>query len=114
MLIRKPKPCDISTLHQLAVTSTGSAIGLTIEDLHDSIFGIDSNKMKENLGVRYQDDLEGNLPFCQAYLAEVNKEVVGFIIFHYFYSPWLGHCVYMDDLFVKQAHPRKGKFHQTS
>lgn len=37
---------------------------------------------------------------CEAILAEVNGEVVGFAIYYTSYSTWKGPCMYLEDLYL--------------
>ncbi len=40
---------------------------------------------------------------CDAFVAEYENEVVGFALYYISYSTWKGKCVYLEDLYVKEA-----------
>ena len=41
-------------------------------------------------------------------VAELDREVVGFYITYTSYSTWNGRCLYLEDLYIKEVHRRKG------
>lgn len=49
----------------------------------------------ENLA---KDLFENN--YCNAFVAELDGEVVGFSLYYISYSTWKGACVYLEDLYV--------------
>lgn len=46
--------------------------------------------------------------YCEAIVAELDNEIVGFAIFYTSYSTWKGPCIYLEDLFVLEAHRKSG------
>ena len=55
------------------------------------------------------ENLFGDRPFAEAFLADVDGDSVGFAVFHHSFSTFLARPgVYLEDLFVKPAHRRRG------
>ena len=50
----------------------------------------------------------GNNPVYWAYVAEVEKEVVGFALYHIRYSTWKGQRMYLEDIIVTENWRGKG------
>lgn len=104
---------DVEMLHKMVVESTDSKTSLTLEDLRKALRRDNPSqasvepKFPEIYINKYQ--LETDAPACQAFLAKVENLNVGYIIFHYHYSPWLGHTAAIDDVFVERQYRRKGK-----
>lgn len=46
--------------------------------------------------------------YCEALVAELDNEIIGFTIFYTSYSTWKGPCIYLEDLFVLEAHRKSG------
>src|SRR5262249_56930284 len=58
---------------------------------------------------RLREHLVGPRPFAEVLLAEDGGQVVGFALFFYNYSTFLGQPgFYLEDLFVQPAHRGKG------
>jgi GNAT superfamily N-acetyltransferase len=49
-----------------------------------------------------------DLHICEAIVAELEGEVVGFALYYTNYSTWKGACLYLEDFYVKDIHRRKG------
>jgi GNAT superfamily N-acetyltransferase len=49
-----------------------------------------------------------DLHICEALVAELEGEVVGFALYYTNYSTWKGACLYLEDFYVKDIHRRKG------
>ena len=45
---------------------------------------------------------------CEAIVCELEDDIVGFALFYTSYSTWKGKCMYLEDLYVREAHRRKG------
>ncbi len=50
----------------------------------------------------------GNHPIYNAYVAEVDKAIVGIAVFYTAYSTWKGKYIYLDDLIVTEEFRRYG------
>lgn len=50
-------------------------------------------------------------PVCAAIIAQSGSELVGYLMFHQFYSPWKSRGVYVDHIYVKPTLRRKGKIY---
>lgn len=37
---------------------------------------------------------------CEAFVAEVEREIIGFALYYTAYSTWKGPCIYLEDLYV--------------
>ena len=48
-----------------------------------------------DLGVHLFDE-----KICDAFVAEVDKKIIGFALFYTNYSTWKGKCLYLEDFFV--------------
>lgn len=46
--------------------------------------------------------------YCEAIVAELDNKIVGFTIFYTSYSTWKGPCIYLEDIFVLEAHRQSG------
>lgn len=87
MIIRKALPKDVPAIIDL------------IQELAD--FEKASNEV-----VNTVDELTIDLfteKICSAFVAEVEEQVVGFALYYISYSTWKGKCVYLEDLYVKEA-----------
>lgn len=45
---------------------------------------------------------------CEAFVLELDKTIIGFALFYTSYSTWNGACVYLEDLYIQEAHRRTG------
>jgi GNAT superfamily N-acetyltransferase len=50
----------------------------------------------------------GDKPYFEAQVAEQEGRVVGMAIYYWAYSTWRGKYLYLDDLYVEEAHRRLG------
>lgn len=50
----------------------------------------------------------GNQPLFQAFVAEVDNEVVGMALYYYRYSTWKGKTIHLEDLIVSDDMRKKG------
>jgi GNAT superfamily N-acetyltransferase len=41
---------------------------------------------------------------CEAYVAELDGQIVGFALFYTSYSTWNGACLYLEDLYVQEKY----------
>lgn len=117
IVVRRATVEDIDILHRLIVDSTGGKTRITPQSLMRDLFvEHDSTAFIAN-GVKYDDKsleidpmpLRRNKPVAQAIVAEANKKIVGYLIFHYYYSPWGGHCAFIEDIYTNPAYRRRGK-----
>ena len=51
-----------------------------------------------------EEDGFGDTPFYQAFVAESDRQVVGFSLSFVRYSTWRGKMLYMEDLYVTESH----------
>lgn len=45
---------------------------------------------------------------CECFVAEIDNEIQGFALFYTSYSTWKGRCLYLEDLYVKEANRKSG------
>lgn len=92
MRIRSANESDVTAIHQLIVElavyeRAPDAVINTIESLHNDMF------------VEHR---------CAAFVAEDQDQIVGFALYFFGYSTWKGRTLYLEDLYVKEAHRIKG------
>lgn len=113
--LRGPTTNDVDPLIQMITESTGQRTKLVAESLVDDIIG---PKQCDGPIVKCDDPciefdpnlLASNKPVAQVILAEVENKLVGYLIFHYFYTPWSGHSAFIDDVFVVRDYRNKGQY----
>ncbi|GFN73989.1 hypothetical protein PoB_000049500 [Plakobranchus ocellatus] len=96
IIIRRAKPKDSPQIFQLLLDlavflKSGKDVVLTPEEFHDDLFC--------------------EPPKCQCVVATTAQEsdtIIGYSLFYPVYSAWKGFSLYMEDLFVKPEHRRKG------
>ena len=54
--------------------------------------------------MQLEEDGFGDTAFYQAFIAEIDGEVVGFSLSFVRYSTWRGKMLYMEDLYVTESH----------
>ena len=82
--IRFAKPGDEKAIHELIV-------GLAIfEKAESEVINTPDNLAKD----LFEDKI------CNAFVAEINDEVVGFALWYTSYSTWKGQCLYLEDFYV--------------
>lgn len=59
-----------------------------------------------DLGVHLFDE-----KICDAFVAEVDKKIIGFALFYTNYSTWKGKCLYLEDFFVLPEFREIGRAH---
>lgn len=87
-------------------------IRLAIESDCESILGLIQELAtfeKEPLAVKntveqLRKDGFGKNPLFHAYLAELDGKAIGFSLFFFSYSTWVGKCLYLEDLYVSRDH----------
>lgn len=47
-------------------------------------------------------------PICEAIVAEVDQQVVGFALFYTSYSTWKGRSLYLEDFYVAESQRKQG------
>lgn len=45
---------------------------------------------------------------CYAYVAEMEGEIVGFVLYYISYSTWKGKCLYLEDFYIQPQYRRSG------
>lgn len=112
--MRGPTTNDVDPLIQMITESTGQKTKLAAASLIDDIIG---PKQCDGPIVECDDPsiefnpslLASNKPVTQVILAEVEDKLVGYLIFHYHYSPWNGHNAFIDDIFIVRDYRSKGQ-----
>lgn len=106
VIIREPSTKDVRSLHQLVLDSTDRQSKITEASLYEDLFN--TNLKTGNLEKKCDDksvefDLElvkSDTPPIKAFVAEFQDELIGYILYRYHYSPWVGHSVFIVDTFV--------------
>lgn len=107
---------DADQLYRMLIRSNRGKADITLADLRldlknennldgqletanhwDDSFVIDLNMIKPNCSI------------CQALLAFRGEQMIGYIIYHYYYSPWSGRMPFINDIFVEPHFRRNGK-----
>ena len=113
-IIRKATKNDSDELYDLIIESTGAKTSLTRENFRKDLAGVyglaenDTTQDQSSLGID-KDLWVLNCSVCQAYLAIVDDQVIGYVLFHYFYSPWKSRLAFIDDIYVRPSYRRRGK-----
>ena len=110
--VGNPLVQDVKELHHMIMSSTEGKSHLNHQRLYQSLFGSRVKSITEgSFGIDNESaDAVGSMePSCYAFLAKLDNVTVGYIIFHYHYSPWLGHSAYIDDIYVVETERSKGK-----
>lgn len=112
---REAQPQDINQLYDLIKSSTSNGTKLTERSLYNSLFGWQSNKTgsiaARESGITFDPKLvESNTESCRALVIETDDGLIGYSIFHFHYSPWLGHSTYVDGIYVKNCQKIKGDY----
>lgn len=108
--LRCPNRADVTTLHRMIMESTGGVSKITPESLSSDLFDNesldldDTNKSSEQFRL-----LKSNKPIIQVIVAQEKSELIGHTIFSYYFSPWVGHCLILYDIFVDKVFRLKGK-----
>jgi GNAT superfamily N-acetyltransferase len=56
----------------------------------------------------FREDGFGTDPAFEAFVAEIDGDVIGMCLFHTAYSTWKGKYIYLDDLIVREAFRHQG------
>jgi len=111
-ILRDPTPRDIGKLLELIQESTGGDTKLDSSMLMRDLLcvGYDRPVPKcDDPCIKFDPEVFKNpVPAARAIIAEVERETVGYLIYHYHYSPWMGFGAFVDDVFVSQNFRRKG------
>lgn len=112
--IRKANASDALPLHKSIVKSTNGTSKLTQDQLASCLTNPD--KVRKQLCRQQAGSLKlakldidlvfSNSPVAQAYIAEElagqTSNIVGHLVFHYFYSPWTKRSIYLDSVYVDE------------
>lgn len=60
------------------------------------------NEVKTTENILIEDGFGLN-PLFKCFVAEGNAGIVGFALYYFRYSTWKGKCLYLEDLYVKEA-----------
>jgi len=91
-VFRKAEKRDVSSIRKLIV------------ELAEFEKAPDQVKITE---MQLEEDGFGTTAFYQAFIAEIDGEVVGFSLSFVRYSTWRGKMLYMEDLYVTESHRGK-------
>lgn len=114
LAVRKPLPEDVERLCEMIQSSTCGLSKVTSESLHRDLFC--HSEMLKQYG--QQEDVlllsihqveNSNKPVCQAFVVQDGPSLVGYVMYHYYYSPWDGHILFLDDIYVEREFRLKGK-----
>lgn len=108
---------DFDGLWQLVSESiAGQETRMTYASLREDLFGqreletsADLNEFQEPSIELDLGQAQATVPFCQALLAQAGRELVGYLMFHHFYSPWKGRKACINYVYVKPEHRNVGK-----
>ena len=92
MIIRGAEPKDVAAILDLI-------IGLAVYENEPDQVENTVDKLTHDLFER---------KYCEAFVAELDDTIVGFTIYYTSYSTWKGPCIYLEDLFVSDAHRKLG------
>ncbi len=92
MTVRVATPSDVLAIHEMIVELAifereQDAVINTPESLHKDLF---------------------ERQICHAWIAEVDQNPVAFALYYFGYSTWKGPILYLEDLYVKEAHRKSG------
>lgn len=91
LIIRSARPEDVSgifgLIYELAVYEKAPQ---EVSNTHEKLL----------------EDGFGDSPLYSCFIAELNKEIIGFALSYYRYSTWKGKCLYLEDFYVKEKHRR--------
>lgn len=96
--LREANVEDAKVLHKLICKSTKTQLIITVQQLEADLRKIDTN------------GLETNTSFIRCLLAESGNNIIGYLMFYYYYTPWIGHSLYVADVFVKPDFRKQGKY----
>lgn len=114
VVLRRPTTKDVDYLYKMVNESTSCSTKICASTLSNILFSDGKLETAESKAMNQSDDqldielLASNSPAAQAFLAEVNNELAGYLIFHYHWSPWSGRSAFIDDIFVVPSHRKKG------
>jgi GNAT superfamily N-acetyltransferase len=91
--VRKAVKADIKTLYAL------------VKEL--AVFEKAPNEVSNTIAMMEEDGF-GIHKIYDAFVAELNGEVIGTAITYYRYSTWKGKCLYLEDLVITEAHRGQG------
>lgn len=116
-LVRRPNLADLYNLHALISNSTNGKSKITTDRLREDLFGLDTTGLEspntEDPVIELDvNRIKSNRPACQSFVSEVDGVLVAYVIYHYFYSPWTGHCYFVDDVYTTSNYQRKGECHR--
>lgn len=112
---RKPLLEDVEQLYKAIQRSTSGKSKMSIESLRRDLFcysdRIKQYSEQENVLLLSLHQIEhSNKPVCQAFVAHDGYDLVGYVLYHYYYSPWDGHVLFLDDIYVEIEFRHKGKW----
>lgn len=113
VIIREPLPKDVRSLHQLVLDSTDGQSKITEASLYEDLFNsnLQTGKLEKKCNdksVEFEPGLvKSDTPPVGAFVAEVQDELIGYVLYRYHYSPWTGRAIFIVDTFVALDHRGK-------
>lgn len=86
VVIRPAKPTDVPSIFELIKEL--ALYEKAPEQVSNTSKGLEEDLFEKNL--------------CQAIVAEIDAEIVGFALHYTSYSTWKGACLYLEDFYVKE------------
>lgn len=102
---------DKSSLLNLIALSKGDESKINDSVLTDNFFEFGNEQEIKSIDQNVEFEvskIKTNKPVAQALIAEVNSSLAGYLIYHYHYSPWYGHCGFIDDIYILSAYRKRG------
>lgn len=87
MVIRRAIPSDVPSIIDLI-------IGL-------AVYENEPDQVENTVESLSHDLFDAN--YCDAFVAELNDQIIGFALYYTSYSTWKGPCLYLEDLFVLET-----------
>lgn len=114
MFIREVSEKDVTSLHQLIMDSTKRQSKITEASLSEDLFNLNpiARKLEEdhiNGNIKFDlEPVKSSTPAVKSFVAELQGKLIGYVLYRYHYSPWMGHSVFIVDTFVGPDHRGKG------
>lgn len=105
VVVREAVRADLDGLVKLIFKSTGGKTKITAASLYDDLFKHLGDEIAEVKDIDPCIELDTNLfksnaPMMNAYVAENSNQLVGYLMFHYYWAPWVGKMALVDDIFI--------------
>lgn len=109
--VRRPKEVDIPEVCSLISESTNNNSSLTPAsfwaDLND--FGTSATSKTQDGRVSVSPKVT-NRPVVQILVALLDDRIIGYLMYSYFFSPWIRNCYFVTDIFIVEQFRRRGEY----